>query len=101
MVSITEQQRVAETRLASVDPMHHVMGVEPFAVRASWIAATTIPRQQRTAQRGLHHAVLAPDIERIALGVLRHRHHTRIAAQTAHGFERRHHQLECLATTGI
>jgi hypothetical protein len=47
-----------------------------------------VARDERAAQRRLHHAVLAPEVERIALVVLGNDHDACIAAQAPHALDR-------------
>ena len=84
--------------LPAIDPMHHVMRLQPARVGATRVTAVPVARHQRAAQRRLHDAVLAAHVERVALVVLGNDHDACIAAQATHALDR---QIAARAFDGL
>ena len=84
MMMRAQRQQIIQLGLTAIAPMHDVVRIDPLLVRAPRKATTSVARGECTAYARRHCALLAPNVQRLALGVLDHRHHGAIAAQPAH-----------------
>jgi len=81
MVMSAKQRHVVGLGLTAIDPMLQVMAIEVTLAMTAGERAAAIARIQRAAQRRRHCALLAADVERVAVGVLRHRDEATVAKQ--------------------
>ena len=79
MVIRAQQRHVVGARLTAVDPMRQVMPIEIPLVMTARERAAAIACVQCALQRRRHRALLATDVERIAVGILGDQHRAAIA----------------------
>ena len=91
MVEATQQQQIAQPRIAAVGPVHHVVGVAVAGVAAGELALAIIALVQGATQSGGDRTRPATDVENIAVGAVAQRHQARIAGDAA---RRRRAQME-------
>jgi len=86
MMPTAQQHRIREARLAPIGPMADVVRIDEASVRTAGKGAAAIPGPQGALERRRHRALLAPDIQGLAVGPIHHRHDTAVAAQAFNGF---------------